>query len=51
MKIIMSESFEDKPFTGKGRNLAICFYHPATLRAAKGFVAALKRCCESMPGG
>jgi len=28
MKIIMSESFEDKPFTGKGRNMAMWIYWP-----------------------
>ena len=28
MKVIMSESFEDKPFTGKGRNMAMWIYWP-----------------------
>jgi hypothetical protein len=28
MKIIMSESFEDKPFSGKGRNMGIWIYWP-----------------------
>ena len=28
MKIIMSESFEDKPFTSKGRNMAMWIYWP-----------------------
>ena len=28
MKIIMTESFEDKPFTGKGRNMAMWIYWP-----------------------
>jgi hypothetical protein len=28
MKIIMSESFEDKPFSGKGRNMAMWIYWP-----------------------
>ena len=28
MKIIMSDSFEDKPFTGKGRNMAMWIYWP-----------------------
>jgi hypothetical protein len=28
MKIIMNESFEDKPFTGKGRNMAMWIYWP-----------------------
>lgn len=28
MKIVMNESFEDKPFTGKGRNMAMWIYWP-----------------------
>jgi len=28
MKIIMSDSFEDKPFSGKGRNMAMWIYWP-----------------------
>jgi hypothetical protein len=28
MKIIMNDSFEDKPFTGKGRNMAMWIYWP-----------------------
>jgi hypothetical protein len=28
MKVVMSESFEDKPFTGKGRNMAMWIYWP-----------------------